>query len=130
MKANNKNLPHSNNQNRSLEAIHRTKKASASIVKMAALLALLLTATESNAQKQQPKRTASKRDAVTSQKDSVGSIKTSKTVAELLDTANNPLAQYGYPFTLKIFDANDLTFSDFVFIKSFSELIIYDVVLI
>ena len=116
MKANNKKLSHSNDVHRNVDAINSSKKTKASIMKMTALLTLLtLAATNADAQKKQPasKRTVVKRGEVTQLKDSVVSpIKTSKTTTVVLDTSNNPLAVYGYPFTLKIFDANDLTFSE------------------
>lgn len=115
MNANNKNLSHSNDVNRDTEATNPPKKTRASIMKMTALLLLTLAATNADAQKKLPttKRTAVKRGVVTQPKDSVVSpIKTSKNATVALDTTNNPLAVYGYPFTLKMFDANDLTFSE------------------
>lgn len=116
MKANNKNLSHSNDVNRNSDATNPQKKTKASIMKMTAFLTLLtLAATNADAQKKEPapKRTAVKRGVVTQSKDSVVSpIKTSKNTTVALDTTNNPLAIYGYPFTLKMFDANDLTFSE------------------
>lgn len=116
MTANNKNLSHSSHENHDTNAINHKKRTRASVVKMTALLTLLtLAATNVDAQKKQPapKRSAAKRGVVSQPKDSVVTpINTSKNATVALDTTNNPLAVYGYPFTLKIFDANDLTFSE------------------
>lgn len=116
MNANNKKhvSPSSENHEENTNLGHSPKAGS--VVKMTALLTLLtLAATNTDAQVKKSKLPATKREATkraVPQKDSVAVKTKPTTTVQFADTINNPLAHYGYPFTLKIFDANDLTFTE------------------